>query len=427
VYAATHRNGLRGALKLLNADLRHHLEARERFFHEGLVASRVKHPGIVKVLDDDVAEDHTPFFVMELLDGETIDDVLEREKRLSPERVFEIGLALLDVLAAAHEAGFVHRDIKPQNLFLTTDGMLKLLDFGIARAPMDDDERCAKTRFGVTMGTPGYMPPEQAGGNWARVGPRSDVWAVGATLFRLLTGAPVHEARSAEKLIRLAVLMPALPVHAREPSAPQWLADVIDTALSFEPEDRYENAAAMRTALERAAALSVDGSEPTLRFRAEDRTVIPTLLSSGMIARGRARGMTQKQSRTNPLVRSWRIPRGKKLLSAAAVLTGILAGMAGTTAAIAHGRTVVLADDEVAPLAAAVAAAAAPAEAPRSTPVHEEEARCVVPVEDVASLPEVHEPAPVHPTRAHVPAAQIRPAAGVRRIVDEEAVYRSRR
>ncbi|NUO47577.1 MAG: protein kinase [Polyangiaceae bacterium] len=339
VYAATHRNGLRGALKLLNTDLKHNLEARERFFYEGLVASRIDHPGVVRVLDDDVTEDNTPFFVMELLEGQTLDAVLEREGRLSPERVYQIGMALLDVLGAAHKAGVVHRDIKPQNIFLTSTGVIKLLDFGIARTPpLDDDARCAKTRYGVTMGTPGYMPPEQAAGNWSRVGTRSDIWSVGATLFRLLTGAPVHEASSADKLIRLTLLMPALPVHARLSTAPAWLASVIDESLSFEPEDRFEDAMAMRQALEHASQPSELGAAPTRRRTMVVRTVGPTLRSSGtpLIQVRRARGTARRSPSRLAEAFTIRSTGGKRIASAMALLGGLGIGMAVASAAVAR-------------------------------------------------------------------------------------------
>lgn len=253
VYAATHRNGRRGAVKLLNPDLRYLLEVRERFFRECLVASRIRHPSVVGVLDDDVTEDGTPFLVMELLQGESVGSVLRREGRLRPERVIEIGVLLLEALEVVHEAGVVHADVKPENLFWTVDGTLKLLDFGIALASFDGDVRGAHRREGVTMGTPGYMPPEQARGEWSRVGPSSDLWAAGATLFRLLTGSHIHAADTPGGLLRLTLLMPALPVMARLPEAPTPLASVIDRALSMDREHRFESARAMRAALEAAA------------------------------------------------------------------------------------------------------------------------------------------------------------------------------
>ena len=135
VYAATHRNGLRGAVKLLHPELCVQGEVKERFLREGYVANKVDHPGAVRVLDNDVAEDGSVFLVMELLDGETIDARVEARpgRRLEVGEVLAIADDVLDVLATAHDSGIVHRDLKPENLFITRTGQVKILDFGIAR------------------------------------------------------------------------------------------------------------------------------------------------------------------------------------------------------------------------------------------------------------------------------------------------------
>src|SRR5580704_7491550 len=134
VYAATHRNGARGAIKMLHLQVSLDAEARRRFLREGYLANAVGHPGAVSVLDDDVAEDGSAYLVMELLEGESLETRAERRGgRLPPAEVLVYADRLLDVLAAAHHKGIVHRDIKPDNVFVTQDGTLKLLDFGIAR------------------------------------------------------------------------------------------------------------------------------------------------------------------------------------------------------------------------------------------------------------------------------------------------------
>ncbi len=176
VYAGTHRNGKRGAVKVLHPELARSGDARARFLREGYVANAVDHPGAVAVIDDDATEDGLVFMVMELLQGSTLDALAEA----SPGRVLPLDVVLkaaddlLDVLAAAHANGIVHRDIKPENLFLVRDGALKVLDFGIARLKQGDGSVRA-TRTGDAMGTPAFMPPEQALGNWSEVDGRTDL------------------------------------------------------------------------------------------------------------------------------------------------------------------------------------------------------------------------------------------------------------
>src|SRR5262249_29132095 len=155
VFAATHRNGNRVAIKVLRRSLSQDVAVRERFLREGYIANAVGHPGVVKVLDDGVTSDGAHFLVMELLEGETLE---ERRKRLGGklpiEEVFTVGEQLLDLLAAAHARRIVHRDIKPDNVFITNDGTVKLLDFGVARMRRGTTDT---TTSGLMLGTPDFM------------------------------------------------------------------------------------------------------------------------------------------------------------------------------------------------------------------------------------------------------------------------------
>ncbi|MEZ4297809.1 MAG: serine/threonine-protein kinase [Polyangiaceae bacterium] len=172
VFAATHRNGKRGAVKLLHYELSLHEESRSRFLREGYVANKVDHEGAVSVLDDDVCDDGTVFLVMELLDGQTVDAMLRGRsgRSFGLGETLRVADQLLDVLAAAHEKGVVHRDIKPENLFVTQAGKLKVLDFGIARL-RESAATASTTRAGDLLGTPSFIPPEQALGNLEMVDP----------------------------------------------------------------------------------------------------------------------------------------------------------------------------------------------------------------------------------------------------------------
>ncbi len=246
VYAATHRNGSRAAVKLLHAELSLNPQVRSRFVREGLVANTVGHEGAVKVLDDDVAEDGSLFLVTELLDGETLEERRIRSgDRLPEDDVLSIADQVLDVLAAAHAKGVVHRDLKPENVFITREGRVKILDFGIARL-RELSTASTATRTGATMGTPAFMPPEQARGLWDEVDGRSDLWAVGATMFHLLSGRLVHEGRTTNEMLLSAMTKPAPPLGSIAPKVSAAASQVIDRALAFAKENRWLDATRMQ-------------------------------------------------------------------------------------------------------------------------------------------------------------------------------------
>lgn len=249
VYAATHRNGKRAAIKLLSHDLSDSQATRARFLREGYVANKVGHPGVVNVLDDDTSEDGRAFLVMELLEGETLKARWMRWKgRMPVQDVLHIAYQLLDVLAAAHDKGIVHRDIKPDNVFLTNDGALKVLDFGVAR--LRETETAADvTRSTAMLGTPAFMAPEQARSRWEWVDIRTDVWAVGATMFTALTGQFVHTATTVTELLITAAMQQARPINSVLPDLPESIAAIIDRALAFDQAQRWPDARSMQSAI----------------------------------------------------------------------------------------------------------------------------------------------------------------------------------
>jgi serine/threonine-protein kinase len=256
VYAARHRNGKRVAIKILHPELARNATVRRRFQAEGYAANRVEHPGAVSVLDDGTTEDGVPFLVMELLEGTSVADRAAAGP-LSVTTSVEICLSVLDVLAAAHERGVVHRDVKPENVFLTRDGRTMLLDFGIARLLEDDGGR-GITRSGVSLGTPAYMSPEQAAGRLDEIGPRSDLYSVGAMLFGLLAGRPPHVTSNVNEALVAAATKAAPPLASVFPDAPPEVAAAVDRALAFVIADRFPNARAMR----RALALAIGQAPP---------------------------------------------------------------------------------------------------------------------------------------------------------------------
>ena len=253
VYKATHRNLAEFAVKMLRPELSANEEIRARFLREGYAANGVKHPGAVLVVDDDVTEDGAAFLVMELLDGVGCDRLWEHAgKKVAPVVASAIALQLLDVLAAAHAKGIVHRDVKPANLFLTKSGAVKVLDFGIARARDAIAEGAHVTGSGISLGTPAFMAPEHARGRAEEIDGRTDLWAVGATFFALVSGELVHGAGSPNEIVFAAGTRGARAVGAVAPGVPGGVGAVVDRALAFRKEERWETAEAMRDALTRA-------------------------------------------------------------------------------------------------------------------------------------------------------------------------------
>jgi serine/threonine protein kinase len=234
------------AIKILLRRFASNNEVKQRFHAEGRIANKVHHPGAVRVVDMGTTEDGCPYLLMEYLHGASLQAHWEAQGRTLDSRdALEIAVKLLDVLATAHKAGVVHRDIKPDNIFLTSAGELKVLDFGIARlqevTQPASGERF-KTRFGAPMGTAGFMAPEQALGRWNDVDARTDLWAVGATLFALLTGKTVDEQEGS-------ALGQTPSLGTRLPALDTRVVKLVDRALALQREERWPDAVTMQTAI----------------------------------------------------------------------------------------------------------------------------------------------------------------------------------
>jgi eukaryotic-like serine/threonine-protein kinase len=249
VYAARHRNGARGAVKVLHPELARRPDVRERFLREGYAANRVEHRGAVQVLDDQIIkegpDEGTAYLVMEILEGESLEERMERGPPLTEPELLAILDDVLAVLQAAHEHGVVHRDLKPANLFLNKDASghgVKVLDFGLARL----EELSTGTSAGLALGTPSFMAPEQASGRQTEIDARSDIFAIGATAFMILANRGVHEANGVLELVARMGTLPAPKLREVAPHVSEQVAQIIDRALEFQREDRYPSAAAMR-------------------------------------------------------------------------------------------------------------------------------------------------------------------------------------
>jgi serine/threonine protein kinase/tetratricopeptide (TPR) repeat protein len=217
---------------------------------EPYAANSVQHPGVVAVVDNDVTEDGAAFLVMELLDGMNVEELSGHfSRRVELTVAVAVVLQLLDVLAAAHQAGIVHRDIKPANLFVTRDGTVKVLDFGVARVLETTRAGAKVTGAGMPVGTPAFMAPEQALARSDEIGPRTDIWSAGATLFTLLSGTVVHDRPTAAETLVHAATRPAPSLARAARDIPASIVHVVDRALAFDSELRWPSAPAMAVAL----------------------------------------------------------------------------------------------------------------------------------------------------------------------------------
>jgi serine/threonine-protein kinase len=265
VFEATHDES-RVAIKILHSDLAGVEEVRARFLVESYAANRVAHPGVVPVRDEGTTADGAVFLVMDLLRGQTLAERLEDGREpFSVGEVLEITAQLLDVLVHAHARGVVHRDIKPENVFLARDGRVRLLDFGLAR--VETSARTHESEAGTTLGTPAFMPPEQALGNWAELDGRSDLWSLGATMYLLLSSTPVRERGSVTEQLLGAMTRP-VPSLGRITALPRAVVAVVDRALAFDRESRFPDAGAMQLAVR-----AVQNDLPA----ADARTTLPPL------------------------------------------------------------------------------------------------------------------------------------------------------
>ena len=279
VYAGRHRNGARAAVKVLHPDLARLPVVRERFLREGYAANSVEHRGAVQVLDDDIVKDGpdegSAYLVMELLEGESLDDRAEREPKLTERDLLEVMDAVLDVLVAAHEHGVIHRDLKPENIFLAKDPdrdgvRVKVLDFGLARLA----ESATVTSAGIALGTPSFMSPEQAGGG--DIDGRTDIFGLGATAFRIYTERRIHDASNLVALVVKMATQPAPKLRTITPDASEPFARVIDRALAFSRDDRYPDAKTMQADVRAALGMLDAGEAATLQLVPFSARNVPT-------------------------------------------------------------------------------------------------------------------------------------------------------
>jgi len=233
------------AIKILRGQYADDEEFVERFRQEARSAASLSHPNIVPVYDQGRAEDGSYYMAMEYVPRGTLKDWIKREGALAPEAAAGVALQIASALQVAHEKGVIHRDIKPQNVLVTSSGDVKVTDFGIARAA----SASTQTRTGMVLGTAGYMSPEQAKGE--PVGPGSDLYSLGIVLYEMLTGNLPYNADSVFAQAMKHVNQPPPSPKKANLEIPEAFDALTIKLLAKNPEDRYPSATALANDLER--------------------------------------------------------------------------------------------------------------------------------------------------------------------------------
>ncbi len=247
------------ALKLLGPNFLKTPEMRERFLREARAAGALQHPNIITVYDLGEAEKQL-FIAMELVEGTDLSDLIAARDPLALERKLDIVIEVLQGLSYAHDRGVIHRDVKPSNVRVASDGRVKIMDFGIARLQSAD-----ATGSGAILGTPTYMAPEQITNG--AITPATDVFAVGCLLYELLTYQKPFEGESVHGVLYQVLTTDPRPLRTTAPSMPASLERVVIRAMAKAPQDRYESAKQMRATLVGIrVALSGAGETTTQRI-----------------------------------------------------------------------------------------------------------------------------------------------------------------
>ena len=261
VYRAEQRIlGRTVALKVIRPEIAESGDYRSRFLREARFAAAVDHPHVVSVFDAG-EQDGRLYLTMQWVDGTDLGSLIEREQRLAPERTVLIGVQLAEALQAVHDAGLVHRDVKPSNVLVRDIGgrdYAYLTDFGIAKAPAAQD---SLTRTGWVIGTPGYLSPEQVRGQ--SPGPRSDLYALGCVIFEALTGQPPFQGDNDLAARWAQATSPPPPASSVCPALGSRYDAFLARALAVDPDDRFPSGTAFAQALQSAHAGGPGGQAPT--------------------------------------------------------------------------------------------------------------------------------------------------------------------
>ncbi|MGI6695053.1 MAG: protein kinase domain-containing protein [Christensenellales bacterium] len=261
------RTGHRVAVKFLRQEFQKNPEYLDRFRREATAASRMSHHNIVNLLD--IGDDpKAPYLVFEFVDGKTLKEIITDHGRLPQATAVQIAIRILSALRHAHEAGIIHRDIKPQNILVDRQGYIKVSDFGIARMVGANTMQDAEGKPSV-MGSVHYFSPEQAQGETATIS--SDLYSVGVVLYEMLTGTVPFEGETPVAIAIQHVQVAPKPIRELNPAVSQALENVVAKAMEKDPKQRYASAMFMAQALHAALLAEKEPTQDTPVFPAADK------------------------------------------------------------------------------------------------------------------------------------------------------------
>jgi serine/threonine-protein kinase len=300
VYLAEHEVlGRRAAIKILLPHLSINPELVARFFVEARATARLRHPSFVEVFDSGTLPDGSAYLAMEHLTGETLGECLDRRRRLPVREALTIARAIAEAVSHAHRAGILHRDLKPDNVFLVSDAerssdgaepRLKILDFGIAKLTNNPNESGSQTRTGVILGTPLYMSPEQCRGISSEIDHRTDVYALGCILHMMLAGQPPFPFQGFAEIVSAHLVSPPPRLRTLDVTIPGSVETLVLRLLAKEPDARPASMAAAAEEL-RALQATIGNStavaapaRPSATAPAADAPALPAARSSGALS-----------------------------------------------------------------------------------------------------------------------------------------------
>lgn len=225
------------AIKILPRKFSSNPQFIERFYAEGRAAAALNHPNIVQAFDVGKAGEYH-YFVMEFVDGRTVYDDIVKHKRFSEQEAIDIVIQVAEALQHAHEKGLVHRDVKPKNIMISSDGVVKLADMGLARAI--SDKEAAEAEAGKAFGTPYYISPEQIRGE-INIGPPADIYSLGATMYHMLTGSVPFDGKNPSAVMHKHLKAELVPPDHVNAKLSAGSAEIIEMMMAKSPKARYQN------------------------------------------------------------------------------------------------------------------------------------------------------------------------------------------